>query len=343
MLTRCLRAQIDNWDEVAAAKEDRHKVITPFALDASLAFPDLSPTANAAVLATAAGEAVAKASEYYSGPQNCIIDLAKYDLGWLSFSSAIYTENSANNIVFARVFEGNMESDVVILVPHWNCKADSLFPFAKYIHWMGYTSVVLVLPYHHQRRRPESDIADYFVSASLGRTIRSVRQAVVDLRGVIDWLEIRGHHRFYVIGASLGSCVAGLASAVDQRIRASHLLLTAGSFADVVWTGRATRHISAALQEAIPLEVVRRIWSIISLDSFVEAYRNNSQKLLVLSAARDQVIRKVYTEDFIDKLRASQVSIHHVCLPCGHYSLGMFPFSVGAAARVVGFLRSVSR
>src|SRR6185436_19739326 len=105
--------------------------------------------------------------------------------------------------------------------------------------------------------------------------------------------------RFSVVGASLGSCIAGLTGLFDPRVGASALLLTAGNFADVVWTGRATRHIREALQPAMTLEELRAIWSIISLDSFVDRFRKPDHRLLLLSAARDQVVLPQLTRDFV--------------------------------------------
>ena len=43
------------------------------------------------------------------------------------------------------------------------------------------------------------------VSANLGLTIRSCRQAVLEGRMVLDWLTQRGHQRIGVLGVSLGT------------------------------------------------------------------------------------------------------------------------------------------
>ena len=342
MFAQTIRAMVDRWDEAAAAEDDGNKTPGPFAVDASAAFADLSPTADLATLANAVRDAVARPDAFY-GPPRANGDRASYAGGWLSFPSAIRTEDAANNTAFARVLESRRRRDAVLLAPHWNASADALLPLAALLNRLGYTTAVVVLPYHHQRKIPSSTVADHFLSANLGRTIRSVRQAVVDLRGAIDWLENRGHRRFYVVGASLGSCIAGLAGAFDPRIRASLLLLTAGSFADVVWTGRATRHIRAALEPAVSRDALRAIWSIISLDTFAERFRNPNHHLLMVSAARDRVVLPAYTDAFLDRLRGAEVAVQQVSLPCGHYSMGMLPFSLCAAARIVSFLRNVSR
>jgi hypothetical protein len=57
---------------------------------------------------------------------------------------------------------------------------------------------------------------------------------------------------------SLGSWVAGLIAAHDPAVRRAALLLSAGSLADMVWTGRATRHIRASLDVEVGLADLRR-------------------------------------------------------------------------------------
>jgi hypothetical protein len=146
-----------------------------------------------------------------------------------------------------------------------------------------------------------------------------------------------------MFGASLGSCVAGLVGAVDPRVRSTILLLTAGRVADVVWTGRATRHIASALRGAMTLDELRAIWSIISLEPFIELYKRPDHRLLVVSARRDSVVLPDLTEDFAEKLRAARAPMQHVSLPCGHYSIGMPPFSLIATARVLWFLRQAAK
>ena len=328
---------IDRWDEAAAAEDDGNKVETPFAVGAGLAFPDLPANAELTALAGAAAHAVADPEAFYGPPNG---GLADYRDGWLTFPSLIQTEDAANNTASARILEVGNRKAAVILVPHWNSRLEAMGGFASVLNRVGFSTAILTLPYHHHRSRSESTIADYFVSANLGRTIRSVRQAVSDLRGVINWFERGGYDEFYVIGASLGTCIAGLAGAVDRRVRASVLLLTAGSFADVVWTGRATRHIRTALQSGITLEQLREAWSIISLDSFIDQFRKHKHQILVVSATRDQVILPIWSKDFLDKLGDGGVSFQHSAYSCGHYSLAIPPFSVFAGFRAWRFLKS---
>ena len=62
---------------------------------------------------------------------------------------------------------------------------------------------------------PELTRADYAVSANIGRTIDATRQAVIDVRSCYDWLQQRGYTDLGIVGTSLGSCYAFLATAHD--------------------------------------------------------------------------------------------------------------------------------
>ena len=50
------------------------------------------------------------------------------------------------------------------------------------------------------------------------------RQAVIDVRSSIDWLESQGYESIGICGTSLGSCYAFLASTHDQTFLSSFML-----------------------------------------------------------------------------------------------------------------------
>jgi len=102
----------------------------------------------------------------------------------------------------------------------------------------------LSLPYHDFRMPAELQRADYAVSANVARTVDATRQAVIDTRSCADWLQQQGYERIGLVGTSLGSCYAFLASAHDPRFRVNVFNHCSSHFADVVWTG-FPRNISA--------------------------------------------------------------------------------------------------
>ena len=128
-------------------------------------------------------------------------------------------------------------------------------------------------PYHDIRRPAELARADYAVSANVGRTIASCRQAVIDIRCCIDWLEQQGYEQFGILGTSLGSCYAFLAAALDSRVRVGAFNHASMSFGDVVWTGQSTRHIRAAFEGiSMTQQRLRDVWSAISPSFYMDDF-----------------------------------------------------------------------
>jgi pimeloyl-ACP methyl ester carboxylesterase len=240
--------------------------------------------------------------------------------------------------VSARVYEARRRAKAIIILPHWNSSLWSYRTIAGYLSRLGASAIELTLPYHGLRNRDGAAFSDYFLSANLGRTILSVRQAVLDTRAVIDWLYGRGYTDVGLIGISLGSCIAGLVAAHDRRVRCSALLLTAGDFGEVVWTGRATRHIRQGLEPAISLQELAKVWSIISTGTFAKEISRREHSTLIVSGVRDNVVKPYLTQRVVDQLRGFNARLEWKILGCGHYSLALFPFNVRAFVILVRFL-----
>jgi hypothetical protein len=162
----------------------------------------------------------------------------------------------------------------IVVMPQWNADGFSHNSLCTLFNRMGVSALRLSKPYHDIRRPAELERSDYAVSANIGRTISACRQAVVDIRCCLDWLEEQGYEHFGVLGTSLGSCYGYLASAHDARLRVNAFNHASTAFGDVVWTGQSTRHIRQAVQEAgLTQERVRALWAAVSPVSYYEQFR----------------------------------------------------------------------
>jgi len=129
----------------------------------------------------------------------------------------------------------------VVLLPHWNADALAYNSLCRALNWMGIAVLRLSLPHHDIRRPAEIHRADYAVSANIGRTMDAMRQGVVDVRCCLDWLESQGYNQMGIVGTSLGSCYAFIATAHDSRISVAAFNHASTYVADVVWHGQSTR------------------------------------------------------------------------------------------------------
>ena len=74
-----------------------------------------------------------------------------------------------------------------------------------------------------------------------------------------------GYGKISVLDMSLGSWVAGLISAHDANVAKTSLFLTAGSLADMVWEGRATRSIRQSLDGNIDRLMFQKAWALLNM------------------------------------------------------------------------------
>ena len=150
---------------------------------------------------------------------------------FLRFTSPVRTPYPENDRVNARWFPAPPEKmagkpkQAMIVMPHWNADAFSHNALCSIFNRFGVSALRLSKPYHDIRRPAELARSDYAVSANIGRTIASCRQAVVDIRCCIDWLEQQGYQQLGILGTSLGSCYAFLAAALTA-VYASPPLIT---------------------------------------------------------------------------------------------------------------------
>jgi hypothetical protein len=264
----------------------------------------------------------------------------------LRFTSAVKTPYPHNNAVHAQWFPGRRTPvqprpgrSAVIVLPHWNARADQHVALCRAISALGISVARLSLPYHDYRMPPELTRADYAVSSNVARTIDAARQAVIDVRSCLDWLETQGYNRFGIVGTSLGSCYAFLASAHDDRLRVNVFNHCSTQFADVVWTGLSTQHIRQSLEPAIDLERLRDVWKAISPANYIYKFASAAKKSLLIYGAFDTTFLPEYSQQVVDGFREMGLDHKAVVLPCGHYTMGETPFKFLDGYHICAFLK----
>jgi hypothetical protein len=297
----------------------------------------LGPNGNAARLVNDfVSRAMRDSPSFYScGPAPAY----HFDGEILKFLSGIETPYPENNTVYGRVFESGRDLAIIVL-PQWNCKWDGQIQLCRVLQRAGISTVRLSLPYHHQRKPPHHERSEYLVSSNLGRTISAVRQAVLDSRRTVDWLLERGYRRVGIVGTSIGSCIGFLTLAHDDRLSAGAFIHVSSYFADVVWNGLSTTHVRKSLDSFIDLEQLRFVWSPISPYPFIGRFRHSTQKILMLSGRFDTTFLPDLSQQVYDEFDRCAVLHERAWLPCGHYTMGRFPFNAIVGYRIVRFLRS---
>lgn len=258
----------------------------------------------------------------------------------LSWPSAVRTVSPANDLAVATYFPHGEKRSAVIILPHWNAKAGTYFDLARFFNKVGLSALRLTLPYHEERMPGDLTRADHLVSPNIGRSLQSVRQAVLDTRAAITWLKEQGYEKIGLVGTSIGSCVAFLSFVHDPRIDAAVFNHVSGYMADVVWHGLSTYHVREGLGDNLDLNELRKYWLPMSPLAFMDK--------LAAQAPRPQ--RYIYTKydlsfpldltlDVFRELRRRKIPHSEVAIPCGHYTLGEKPWNYIDGYKIISFLR----
>ncbi len=332
MIARAFHA----WERRLAFADD-NRIVRPFEWGLDWLGIDPSTPDPAAAVSAWAANTMTATDEFYRAPRLHTVDRSG---DRLEFESAVRTPNAANNVVGLRVFPAwerkpGRSTRAVVVLPQWNADASGHVGLCQLFARFGITAVRMVLPYHEHRRPPDLERADYIVSANIGRTLQANRQAVLDAKRAVDWLEAQGYDRIGIMGTSLGSCLSMLTMSHDPRIRAGAFNHVSPYFADVVWRGVSTRHVREGLEGGIELDALREYWMPISPWPFIDRVRG--RRSLLVHARYDLTFPVDLSKKLIEEFHRRGANPQTALLPCGHYTTGKAPFKFIDAYHLIRF------
>ncbi|MFL6375302.1 MAG: alpha/beta hydrolase family protein [Pyrinomonadaceae bacterium] len=343
-----LKRYMHNRERYFAMRDD-DRIVHPFDWGTEFVMPGSNGDDPRKLFRDYARRTVENSDEFFFSP-----DIRDYRLGSslevasseeagrpLTWTSGVSTTSPENNTVRARYFPtGNDKRSAVIILPHWNAKAGTYFSLARLFNRFGMSALRLTLPYHEERMPPECNRADYLVAPNVGRTLQSLRQAVVDTRSALKWLKEQGYEKVGIVGTSIGSCVGFFAFVHDLRIDAACFNHVSGYPADVVWHGLSTYHVKESLADNVTLDELREYWLPISPMAYLD-------RLAKLPQRPQRYIYTLYdlsfpvdlSRDVMREIRLRNIPHGEVTIPCGHYTLGEKPWVYIDGYKIVSFLR----
>jgi pimeloyl-ACP methyl ester carboxylesterase len=318
-----LRRIFYKWEK-KLSERDTNRVVRPFEWGLDFITKNQPEDDPKTFLFEYAERAVRESDRHYA-----LKPVADYRLDGrhLTFTSPLQTICPVNNTVHGWFFPKDPRRAVLVL-PQWNANAQSHMSLCRMLNAFGVSALRLSLPYHDLRMPEELTRADYMLSSNLGRTLQSVRQAVLDARAAIDWLQARGFTRIAVLGTSIGSCVALITAAHDARINVAIQNHVSSYFADVVWRGISTRHVLGGLRDNITLDDLRKIWMPISPQAYFHKLQGTEKKSLLVHARYDYTFLPDLSVKVLEEYRRLGLPHSTFGLYCGHYTSGIFPFNV---------------
>src|SRR5690349_6766153 len=261
-MTAAYARWIDRWERRLASR-DTNRVVRPFEWGtdwlARIGHPHCPAEANgnsASCIDRFVEQALGDSGRFYN--YEPVRDYRLRD-GLLTFTSPAVSPYPENNTVHARWFPAERDRGrALVVLPQWNSGADGHLGLARLLNRFGISALRMTMSYHAERMPGELQRADYHVSSNIGRTVHASRQSIIDVRACLDWLESRGYERVGILGTSLGSCVAFIAAAHDQRVRVGIFNHVSMYFSDVVWTGLSTQHVRRGFGRVIGQDELRR-------------------------------------------------------------------------------------
>ena len=329
--------------EVAHHERDNNRVVRPFEWGLEFISDHVNGDDPRDVLQRLSREAFVRSEEFYALPE---IEDFQLDHDQVTWTSAIHTPAPENNLARARYFpvkpkRARQPRSAVVVLPQWNAQPESHVEACRIFNLIGSSALRLTLPYHQERRPAELERADHLVSTNIGRTIQSMRQAVLDTRAAVRWLKNQGYARIGILGTSVGSCIAFLAFAHEPDMNAGVFNHVSGYVADVAWRGLSTRHLREGFADGLSLDELREYWTPISPVPFISRLPGMGQRPMRFIAARyDLTFPLDLTNDAIAEARRHNLPLDVVWLPCGHYTLAAMPWKAIDAWKIATFMRN---
>ncbi len=324
------------WEQYLS-KRDTNRKVREFEWGLDFVTDGTHPSDPRKYLLEFARKAVAESDAYHSYTP---VNDWRLDGNHLTFSTPLQTIYPKNNTVHGRYFPADSRGRVVLVLPQWNCDAKGHMSLCRMLNVFGLSALRLSLPYHDLRMPENLARADYMISPNLGRTLQAVRQAVIDARAALDWLQAKGYSKFAILGTSIGSCVALITHAHDPRLRLSVQNHISSYFADVVWRGISTRHVRAGLDGNIELDVLRDIWMPISPKAYFRKLTGTGKQTMLIHALYDYTFPPDLSMEVLQDFRQLHLPHSTFALRCGHYTSGVFPFNVVLGYAMCRFIRA---
>ena len=324
------------------SQRDTNRIVRPFEWGASFIREDINGADPRQIFGEHTRDVMQRSEEFYALPQ---ISDYKLEGDVLTWTSSVHTPTPENNTARARFFpapekQHDKKRRAVVILPQWNADSESHVVLGRVLNRLGMSALRLTLPYHETRRPPELERADYLVSSNVGRTVQSVRQAVLDARAAISWLIEQGYNRIGIAGTSIGSCIAFLTYTHDERIDMGVFNHVSGYFADVVWHGISTRHVREGFGDSLSLEELREYWLPISPIPFIPRLQRIRERPTRFIAARHDLTFPVHlSRDVIEETRRHGIPLDVTWLPCGHYTSGEKPWVYLDGWKIAAFFK----
>jgi len=172
---------------------------------------------------------------------------------FLQWRSPVLTGYPGNDIAGARIFlapAGFRAPTVIFLHALMSASDFGYCRIAGRLNRRGWNAVLIHLP-HHYSRTPRGHISGALaLTANLPRNAETIRQAVIEVRQLLEYFRRNGCPEFGIIGTSYGGWVGALVSFLEREFRFITLLQPIADVEHAIWESPASSTIRRTLRSA---------------------------------------------------------------------------------------------
>lgn len=220
--------------------------------------------------------------------------LKNHKVGTFQFKSLAPSSNPSNDYVTGEVFLNELANvPNVIFVHGW--RMNSFDRVKKIFHKrimnnLKWNMYYFPLPYHFGRKPNESLYSgEYMISADISRTVESTRQAIVDLRALIQWIKTNKKGPVILIGVSLGGFITNLAATLEPQIDALVSIFYSNRLSYSIWNTIPGKFIRADLEHhGVTYNDLIKYWQITEPNQAIPKIKKDN--ILLISAQYDQYV-----------------------------------------------------
>lgn len=197
-------------------------------------------------------------------------DLPKIKLenGKLIFKSQVYNEECNKDAIFyTNLYSNKIKENVSVIMIHgWRSeKLNRLEPvFLNEFKKNQYNVYRYILPYHMDRCDKTNYSGEYFYSANICRTLKSIMQSVNDIRALISYLK-ENNNKVIIIGLSMGGLIGNLIAEYEENIDLLISIFPANNLAFTTFKSEIGKYIKRDfLEKSFDFNKLNEIWTIIN-------------------------------------------------------------------------------
>lgn len=268
-------------------------------------------------------------SKFYNKPSLPKIDYEKiksrdgYEKGKMKFSSQVENGESNKEAIFHyRKYLGTDNSINVIFVHGW--RAENLDRLEKIFldsfTLRRYNIYNYILPFHMERTANSSLYSgEYYVSANVTRTLKSVQQSVSDIRALISFIKTVKKEKVIIIGLSLGGITSNLLAETQDNIDVLISLFYANDLSFTVFETEAGKYIKKDFQKNdFDQTSLKSSWAVLNPSLMKPII--DIDKILLVSGKHDKYVLNKDT----DKLWYNWGRPERHKYNCGHSGIVLF-------------------